>query len=346
MKRILRAGAAVLVVVLALPACSSGAAQPVVAMQEHPTPPPPDPRVMVVSANLRESHRTWPDDVTGEAYADLASMTELSNFVDHVAANVPRAPDVLLLQELVGRSARETARQLTKEFRTPYSVVIVGDNSNQVGVKGDDFKHKRNTVIVVNDETMDVVGKVGFMTLTQRPGDWPVDRFGVAQELAHALLRHRESGAEVAAMSIHWATNPKFNARKTATWRRVEWSRQVTEFMATRFRGADIRVMGGEFNILRCRIWIETRRCDEHPAYDVITEAPASFNDAVLAAHGESPKAFLRQISNRKGDPHRIDYIFATGEVYAAGRSVDYMAPRFTPRFFSDHKYDYALIGR
>lgn len=345
--------AALLVVLIALSACSTGATRSDTGSREGsgattatPSPEPtPEPKVVVVSANLRESHAMWPDDVTGEPYADLQSMTELSNFVDHVARLVPRPPDVLLLQEVIAVSARETAKQLREKFDRPYAVVVASGDSNQIGPKFDYFKHKRNTAIIINEAQMDVVGKVGYMSLNQRPGDWPVGRFGVAQEQAHALLRHRPSGVEVGVMSVHWATNPKFGARRLGTARRIEWAHQVTAFMSERFGRADIQVMGGEFSVNRCGVWQESLRCDEHPAYEVITDGRNGFKDAVLVASRHSKREFARQVENRNGDPHRIDYIFSTGTVHAASRSVDYLTQKFTPRYFSDHKYDYAVLG-
>ena len=333
-----KAMAAILAGVFALSACSPGVALPIID-------PSPGPKIMVISANLRESHPNWPDDITGAAFADLQSMGELTNFVDHLAEHVPAPPDVLLLQEVIAPSARETALRLRKKFDLPYRVVIAGHDSNQVGPKFDNFKHKQNTAIIVNSAQIEVVGKVGFFTLTEQPGDWSPDRFGVAQEQAHALLRDRTSGVGLAVMSIHWSSTPKFRSRPVATMRRVKWARQTKAFMAERFGAADIQVMGGEFNLNRCGVWIESLRCDQHPAYEVLAGARRPFEDAVLAVSRHSRREFRRQVENRKGDPHRIDYIFVAGEVHAASRSVGYDTKQFTPRFISDHKYDFALIG-
>jgi hypothetical protein len=65
---------------------------------------PPDANIVIVSANLRESHAEWPDDITGIPYSDMQTMGELSNFVDHLAENLPSPPDVLLLQESSNRA--------------------------------------------------------------------------------------------------------------------------------------------------------------------------------------------------------------------------------------------------
>jgi hypothetical protein len=298
---------------------------------------------MVISANLRESHAEWPDDITGVPYSDMQTMGELPNFVDHLAESVPAPPDVLLLQEVIASSANETARLLTERFDLPYRVVIAGDSSNEVGSVFDTYRHKRNVAIIVNTAQIEVVGEVGFMTLTQRPGDWPSYLYGIAQDQAHALLRDRKSGVRIAVMSIHWATNPKFISQPVATARRLEWARQTKTFMANRFDGAEIEVLGGEFNLTRCGTWKESLRCDEHPAYEALAKGP--FKDAVLAASRSSVPEFRRQVENRNDELHRIDYVFTVGDIHAASRSVDYDTEKYTPRYFSDHKYDYVLIG-
>jgi exonuclease III len=303
--------------------------------------PSPDAKIMIVSANLRESHAEWPDDITGVAYSDMQTMGEIANFVDHLAEHTPSPPDVLLLQEVIAPSARETAVRLSEKFDLPYQVVIAGDYSNEVA--RDSYLHKRNVAIIVNAAQIEVVGKVGFLTLLQRPGDWPSYLYGIAQDQAHALLRDRSSGERLAVMSIHWATNPKFVSEAAATARRVEWAHQTKSFMINEFNSGDAMVMGGEFNFTRCGAWRESLGCDEHPAYEVL--AKGAFKDAVLALHRGSPKEFGRQVENRNDVPHRIDYVFVTGEIQAASRSVDYETEKYTPRFFSDHKYDWALIG-
>ena len=324
----------VLVVVALVMICSAGFAHPIVD-------PASGAKVMVVSANLRESHAEWADDITGVPYSDMQTMGEVSNFVDHLEEHLPAPPDVLLLQEVIESSAQETAERLTDTFEVPYRVVIASDYANEVA--GGSLLHKRNVAIIVNTAQIEVVGEVGFFNLVQRPGDWPSYLYGIAQDQAHALLRDRASGVRLGVMSIHWATNPKFVSQAVATARRAEWARQTRAFMSNRFGDADIQVMGGEFNLTRCGSWLETLRCDEQPAYKMLSKGP--YEDAVLAASRGSLDEFKRQVENRNDQQHRIDYVFVDGEIQLSSRSVDYETEKFTPGFFSDHKYDYVLIG-
>lgn len=301
---------------------------------------PPEARIVVVSANLRESHAEWPDDITGVPYSDMQTMGELSNFVDHLAEHLPSPPDVLLLQEVIAPSARETALLLSERFDLPYRVVIAGTDSNEFGAGL--YLHKRNVAIVVNSAQIEVAGDVGFLTLAQQPGEWPSYLDGIAQDQAYARLRDRRSGVRLAVMSIHWATNPKFISEPVATNRRIEWAHRTRSFMLDEL-GDDTSVMGGEFNLTRCGSWRESLRCSEHPAYDVLTRG--EFEDAILALHRDPPREFRRQVENRNDVPHRIDYVFVRGEVEAASRSIGYETEKYTPRYFSDHKYDWVVIG-
>ena len=304
-------------------------------------------KVMIVNANLREAHVNWLDDIRAQdRVTDLEDMRELTNFANHVKGHVPYAPDVLLLQEVIGPSARRTALELERTLGRPYQVVIAGHDRNVIGPTGDDFKHKRNTAVLINEKTMKVVGEPGFTTIRMRPGDEPPKEQRIGQEQAFALLRDRESGLRVSAMSIHGSTTYHFRSKAIATQRRIEWARVITNFMAERFPDVDISVMAGELNVPRCSKGRESVQCDESLPWKIITSRPNSYHDAVYTTHRSSPEDFVEQITNRSGNKRRIDYIFARPTIYLASRSVDYNEEMFTPGFISDHKYDYALVGR
>lgn len=307
----------------------------------------PPGKVMVINANLREAHPNWLDDIRAQdRVTDLEDMTELANFADHLKGHVPFAPDVLLLQEVIGPSARRTALELERTLGRPYQVVIAGGDRNVIGPTGDDFKHKRNTAIVINERTMKVVGEPGFTTIRMRPGDEPPKEQRIGQEQAFALLRDRESGLMVSAMSIHGSTTYHFKSTAIATQRRIEWARVITNFMEARFPDVDISVMAGELNVPRCIKGNESIQCDESLPWKIITSRANSYHDAVYTIHRSSPEDFVEQITNRSGNERRIDYIFAKPTIYRASRSIDYNEEMFTPGFISDHKYDYALVGR
>jgi exonuclease III len=305
----------------------------------------PPGKIMVVSANLREAHPHSIDDIRGTGVGDLQDLTELDNFGVHLREHLRYAPDVLLLQEVIVPSARRLARVLEEKLKAPYRVVIAGRESNLLGPKGDDFKHKRNTAILINERTTKVVGNVGYLAVTMRAGDEPPYEPRIAQEQAHALLRERATGLEVATMSIHWSTTYHFANRRVATRRRQAWADKVNAFMRRTFGRADVTVMAGEFNFPRCKAFKETKNCTETQLWKTMTSPPNDFIDAVYATNRDSRRAFRYQVTTRSAKQARIDFIFAKPAVYRASRSADYDTDKYTPGFVSDHRYDFVVVG-
>jgi exonuclease III len=305
----------------------------------------PPGKIMVVSANLREAHPHSIDDIRGTGVGDLQDLTELDNFGVHLREHLRYAPDVLLLQEVIVPSARHLARVLEENLNAPYRVVIAGGDSNLMGPKGDDLKHKRNTAILINEQTTEAVGDVGYLTVRMRRGDEPPYEPRIAQDQAHALLRERATGLEVATMSIHWSTTYHFANRRVATRRRQAWADKVTAFMRRTFPRADVTVIAGEFNFPRCKAFKETKNCTETQLWKTMTSPPNGFIDAVYATIRDSRRAFRYQVTNRSAKQARIDFIFAKAAVYRASRSADYDADKYTPGFVSDHRYDFAVVG-
>lgn len=306
----------------------------------------PGDRLLVVNANLRESHPNWPDDIRAQdRLLDLESMQELTNFANHVREHVPYAPDILLLQEVIGPSAEQTAKELQATLHRPYRAIVMGEGSNLVGPKGDDYKHKRNTAVIIDESRIALVGSSGFTTLEMKPGDEPPEEPRIAQEQAYALLRRRGSGLNIAVMSVHWSTTYHFASIEAAAVRRMDWAKRATAFMASRFPKVDISIMAGEFNAPRCRAQPETLDCRESSTWRTLTSRENAYRDSVYFAHRNSPEEYGRQVENRSGSARRIDFIFARAKVFDASRSINYNTEMFTPGFISDHKYDFALLG-
>ncbi len=187
----------------------------------------PGDRLLVVNANLRESHPNWPDDIRAQdRLLDLESMQELTNFANHVREHVPYAPDILLLQEVIGPSAEQTAKELQATLHRPYRAIVMGEGSNLVGPKGDDYKHKRNTAVIIDESRIALIGSSGFTTLEMKPGDEPPEEPRIAQEQAYALLRRRGSGLNIAVMSVHWSTTYHFASIEAAAVRRMDWAKR------------------------------------------------------------------------------------------------------------------------
>jgi hypothetical protein len=306
----------------------------------------PGNKLLVVNANLRESHPKWPDDIRAQdRLLDLESPQELINFANHVREHVPYAPDILLLQEVIGPSARRTAKELESKLDRPYRAIVTGHDSNLIGPKGDDYKHKRNTAVIIDQSRIAVVGSSGFTTLEMKPGDEPPKEPRIAQEQAYALLRRRGSGLNIGVMSAHWSTTYHFGSPGAAAVRRLDWAQRATAFMESRFPEADISIMAGEFNAPRCLSPPETLDCRETKTWRTLTSKETGYRDSVYFAHRDSPEEYGRQVENRSGSARRIDFIFARAKIFDASRSTEYNTEMFTPGFISDHKYDFALLG-
>ena len=131
----------------------------------------PGDRLLVVNANLRESHPNWPDDIRAQdRLLDLESMQELTNFANHVREHVPYAPDILLLQEVIGPSAEQTAKELQATLHRPYRAIVMGEGSNLVGPKGDDYKHKRNTAVIIDESRIALDRELGIYNVGDEAG--------------------------------------------------------------------------------------------------------------------------------------------------------------------------------
>ena len=94
----------------------------------------------------------------------------------------------------------------------------------------------------------------------------------------------------------------------------------------------------------------------EHQAVRLLQRPPEQvgvgppYVDAWTAAGGDPAEGRTCGQSGDLSNPEpdlrdRIDYVFVKGEIHAASRSTDYETEKYTPRYFSDHKYDYVLIG-
>jgi hypothetical protein len=70
------------------------------------------------------------------------------------------------------------------------------------------------------------------------------------------------------------------------------------------------------------------------------------YEDAVYEANSSSNADIREQQVSNHGHAHRIDYVFAKGRTFSASRDVNYQAYDGDGHYISDHKADFALIGR
>lgn len=295
----------------------------------------PPGEVLVTDANLLEAFKK----------DDVADPTDMRNFARRLTGRVPYAPDALLLQEVVGPSARNVARFMSEETGYRYEVAVAPGESAFVG-----GGTNRDTAIVLNMTTMRALDEGGFIR----------DEVGSKnKDHAYLLAKERRGGLRVPLVSVHLQPRPDFDSKGDST-------RQIAAFVEQAYPSPANRqaeVVAGDFNNRRCLDKAFNRdepyECRESPAYRVMT-GDYGYTDAILAAG--SPQDV------RHEGTKRIDYIFTRGAVLAAASDLERNA-NFTQRefreckalynngrgdeatgacatdFYSDHRFVYALVG-
>lgn len=296
----------------------------------------PEKTILVVAANLRESHPFNPDDINPR-YGDLQRLREMKNFVQRLGNKLNQAPDVLLLQEVLEKSSRAVARGLSYEFGMPFRSIV----HSKRFFPGPGERNPlvvRETSIVINERTMGRTSRRGYFHAVQRKFDPPRGKRPVSKAQAYALLRERESGAMFAVMSVHLITRNAFASHDVAKTRRNQWTNQITGFMETEFPSSDVQILGGDFNEMRCVEWPERVNCTLNPFWNTIANSK-SYLDSVFEKNNTSDQDIASQIRKR------IDFIFTSGIVEKAGHDSGYDKQPGDRKFISDHKFLRAQIG-
>ncbi|MDQ3956329.1 MAG: hypothetical protein M3285_12365 [Actinomycetota bacterium] len=289
----------------------------------------PDRTILVITANLREAHPFNPDDIKPR-YRDLQRLREMRNFAQRLGNKLKRAPDVLLLQEVLEKSSRAVARALSNEFGMPFRSIV--HSTRFYPGRGDaNPLVVRETAIVINERSMKGTSQRGYVHTLQRKSDPPAGVRPVSKAQAYALVRERESGATFAAMSVHLMTRNAFASFDVAKTRRNQWTNQLTEFMANEFPSS-VPVIGGDFNETRCVEWPERVNCALNPFWDTIANSK-SYTDSVFEKNSTSDEDIASQIHKR------IDFIFTGGDVEKASHDTRYDKTFGDRKFISDHKF-------
>jgi Endonuclease/Exonuclease/phosphatase family len=230
--------------------------------------------VVLVTANLREAYGA----------DDLADLGEMAIFVDRLLQQLPRRPDVLLLQEVRHSSATRVARLLTRAVGDSYGVIVdPGRHPARHRARRSVF---RNTGIVINRATMKRLAGGGFI------GNAYGNRVG---QNAYTLVAQRGARVRLALMSVHLMPH---HLRATARW--VD---KDARLLRRKYPRAQLRIMAGDFNADRCRRWAP--HCTPVAFYRTLVRKPYSYKDVVRAA-----------AKRRRGG---VDYVFATGTPVTAG---------------------------
>ena len=291
-----------------------------------PLPLTPTGRVMVLDANLKEAF-----DVD-----DVADDEDMKVFARRVRANVPFAPDVVLLQEVVGPSADVVARVLSTYLGRDYGVIIApGQSASLTG------NVRRDTAIVMNRDTMvrtlhEGTRDTGGFYRASFPNADASDGTAEKKDNAYIALREREDGgARLAVASMHPMPADRYVSRDVAWGWNATYAAEITDLLRARYTAANTYVVAGDWNNRRCETTPESAVCTEAPFWTVLTGR--GYTDAVFSIHGVDTCM-----------PKRIDYVFTTGRVIDADH--DYTRPRGTTEgddgYYSDHSFVWALVER
>jgi endonuclease/exonuclease/phosphatase family metal-dependent hydrolase len=295
--------------------------------------PPPSLRdeLVVLTANLQQR-------------SEPAHSPQMAVFARRVAELLPFAPDVLLLQEVGGRTSELVARLLRE--RTPYDYgVAIGPGDNIVQKTGASEEVIWDSAVVMNRSTTQPLGTGGVLTSRYDPVDGVPG--GPARTKQHSYLaaRKNEGGTPIALTSIHFVTSLRLAPKSLGFCYKQQWIKEITAFFETTYPFPDfVRVIAGDMNNPRCLGSPETVRCEEWPFWKTLT-ARAGYKDAIFAVHGNSNRALHRQArrGNRTAKP-RIDYIFTNAAVIASSHDVTYGARAGDPGFYSDHAFLWARL--
>lgn len=298
----------------------------------------PPKQIQVVTQNLKEMHNEC-DQIRRCPVRDLASELELRNFARRLFRELTTVPDVVLLQEVIGRSARATARYLSKRFGGRYVAAVFPQRLYPRGLKARPLI-KNNTAILVNTLTMRRMGRGGYFTVKVGRGEQARGDVRMGQRFAHTVLRERQTGKRVAVMSVHFVPTDKFRSRSVAYRRKGAHARQTMRFFEKRYGHAPIRVVGGDFNNRRCESFQEQIVCDKTPFYEVMTKRPFRYTDSVFARHNRG-NTDIRSTYRYK----RIDYVFTRGAVFEAWHDETYNTKRINRDWVADHRFVMAKVG-
>ena len=363
------------VVAVAAAALVAGPAVPVLTAHAEPLlSRTPAKKVLILNANVKEGFTDKKrDDIRGPGYSDIYHNRELRNFVERIPKVVNRAPDVILLQEVVKRTAAQTARLLTEKLGFDYRVEI-GPSSNSTTVRRIQAcsdprlprgKMAKETAIIINTDTMQAIGEGGFITTRYVCEDAAPERqkrFEQREGMTfrkHAYLRVKEkaSSVEFPVVSVHYVTQHKLRSDRVGYRKKADWTRQITGFLQSNYPSdpADqARAVGGDFNNHRCRRRLETIDCELRPFWKEFAEA--GYKDGVFQDHNGSNNQIQRQglfgagTSNER-QRGRIDFVFSRSRICNAAQDVRYQGKallrdpdRARRLFYSDHRMMFSLI--
>lgn len=282
--------------------------------------PSPEGQLLVVTTNLKEAFDN----------GDIGENSDMAAYVRRLLNQVPYVPDALMVQEVRRSSAAVVARFLTEATGMSYRVAAKpGDPPwTEKGGKIID----RETAIIVNSATVEVLGRAGRFTTSYETADAnPQEPVRVRH---HRTLSIREiaGGSSLSLASVHYVQNHFLESYSVGETYKAQWVQKTARVLdqASGERGTQATVIGGDFNASRGKRDSQTNH--SHSAWLLgITGDPFNFLDAVWEV-------------TREGGP---DYLLTRAGVIDAGVDIYYdtQEAQRAGYFYSDHRFRWALIA-
>lgn len=295
--------------------------------RRHPMPTTPKGQAMVISANLREGLVVDPGDVQ--------HTRDMRNFARRVAKHTPYAPDVLTLSEVIGPSARNVAKYLSKETGHHY-VVAASPGEGPYGPG----PVTHDTAIVVNADTMRV-DRTGVVSVRTPHGH---------NQQTTALVKERKSKLSLDVAAVHYPTTRSFGLTSEAADRLRSKMARADHAQLERQEGRRhaVNVIAGDFNGRRTKGGRPTRlfRTLQSLRYHDALRAKARKQthrydiDHLMTQGGRVLKAGTDQTYTRKMQQSG----FRNGG--AIDPATHDKREKHNPKYYySDHPFKWALVG-
>jgi hypothetical protein len=277
----------------------------------------PQGELLVVTNNLNED-----DDPN-----DLRRSPEAKVLARRVLNQVPYRPDVVLLQEVVRKTARRVARAFSNRTGDSYKVVKSCPLETSYIFVTKRRRINCETGIVINTATINVVDQGGFVKTSYALKH--AAKHVVTRMHAHALFEEATGGTPFAAMSAHWVRKNNIRGEQRRLSYQCKWATKLANLLVNRYTATSLRVMAGDFNQDRCA-GEPSRNCRPLvPFYKTLTSSPYGYIDAI------------RAIQPQGG----VDFVFSTAAVLDSGVDTSYNKNTTDPKkFYSDHRFRWALV--
>ncbi|MFI0480757.1 discoidin domain-containing protein [Actinomadura sp. 9N215] len=230
--------------------------------------------LVVVQANLQDAMRP----------ADAADTADLDHFASRVVKSTPKAPDVLLLTDVLGPGAVHLARRLSRSTRDDYRVAVSPGRTPFLDDGG-----VRASAILINSDTVSARGGAGFVRVQ-------------GEDQAQLTVVGRGSSQETHLLS----------GRVGAVAAPVAQAAAAELDTALRKRAGDsgMAVLGADFSALRCA-QAQKFGCALAPFWSYLTQTSA-YDEAAFIGDA--------RVSNRQ----YTNFLFARGRVAEAAMDVEY----------------------